>query len=230
MKNEVFVLLLLFMSFSAGATVYGSYPVEQEVKTESLDTEVELAVVYTGDKDVALDFSFQNSSLYNVSDRVEVVEPSTITKSPEGSGWKYLGEGRYAEIKKFEFEVRISEYRPDNTVRVPVSVEATSVSGGKSGTESPISGVTSHGFNIFLDPQLRPLDRETGTENSVDWKREVEEKKDQSSEQNESSSETYKQKQNPNLSGEEKKQGFDTVTLVLAAGVVLMTLYVTLVV
>lgn len=218
-------------ALSASASVYSTFPYDQEQQSDDLSAELRLGVVNAGDRILELRFDTQDSEEYNVSLPEKVaLKPSEITESPEGEGWKYLGNGKYADIQEFSFSVDISRYRESNRIDIPLQISASPKSdSGIEGSSASISQETTHDYTIFLDPRLRPLERETENEKQVYYENTGEEslpeewRDDGSGTENESKD--YKANGTDENTGERDKNGVDTVTMILVLAIIVATGY-----
>lgn len=226
MRFKLLLIAVIFLTGVSSASVYGTFPEELEKQSDSLNTELGVGIVNAGNQELKINFRFADSRLYNVSGPEEVVlKPVEVTSSPEGEGWKYLGEGKYARIQEFSFDVEISEYRDSNRVDIPLQIEASPTGDTGGSSSSPVSQVTSHNFTMFLSPQLRPLERQTQMEKEVYWEDsggdEVpEEWRDDEESSPETGSKTYKANETDKITGEGEKNGPGTVTMMLVIGIV----------
>lgn len=226
----LFSLALLY-TVSTSAAVYGTFPYELEQQTDELSTEIRLGVVNTGDQTLQLEFTAPDSQEYNLSASGQQLPPSRIVETPQGEGWKYLGNGRYAEIREFSFQVEISRYRDSNRIDIPLQVTASPADSAEKGATSPVSQVTSHNYTIFLDPRLRPLERETEREKDVQWEGSGDSVPDEWTEEGSvdeplNSSKDYKPNQTEEFTGERDQRGVNTVTMILALAIIACTGYV----
>jgi hypothetical protein len=237
-KKILLLLLVFFFTFQVSATVFGTFPQQLEKNSDSLSTEIGLGMINAGNSELKVEFSSPESDEYNISLPDEVVlEPSTVTESPEGEGWYYLGDDQYAKYKDFSFDVEISQYRKSNTVHVPLQITANSKNFG--GT-APVSRFREYNYTVYLNPSLRPLDRQGNErdeplyweeeDSSVpeEWRESSAETGTESREGNISEasnqSEDYKSRQKEQSTGE--KEGTQPVTLALVAGIVLTAVYI----
>jgi hypothetical protein len=234
-RNLLLSLLVFLFVFQASATVFGTFPQQLEKQSDDLSSEISLGMINAGDSDLVVEFSSPDDSEYNISLPENVVlESSAVSSRPEGSGWYYLGNNKYAEYEEFSFPVEISEYRKNNRIDIPLRITARS--GEQSGT-SPVSRFREYNYTVFLNPNLRPLDRQGDVrdkplyweeESSVpdEWKEadESSENEQKSSENSSNQSQNYKASGTDELTGETGENS--TFTLVLAAGIVLTTAYI----
>jgi hypothetical protein len=234
-KKILLLLLVFFFTFQVSATVFGTFPQQLEKNSDSLSTEIGLGMINAGNSELKVEFSSLESDEYNISLPDEVVlEPSTVTESPEGEGWYYLGDGRYAKYKAFSFDVEVSQYRKSNTVHVPLQITANSKNFG--GT-APVSRFREYNYTVYLNPSLRPLDRQGNErdeplyweeeDSSVpeEWRQSADtESREGNISEASNQSEDYKSGQKEQSTGE--KGGTQPVTLALVAGIVLTAVYI----
>lgn len=239
MKKNIIILLIIFLfTFQASATVFGTFPQQIEKNSDSLSTQIGLGMINAGNSELEIEFSSPESKEYNISLPEKIVlEPSTVTESPEGEGWYYLGNNRYAKYEEFTFDVEISEYRKSNTVHVPLQITANSKNFG--GT-APVSRYREYNYTVYLNPNLRPLDRQGNERDQpLYWEEEDSsvpeewrenstetgaESRDSNTSKGSNQSEDYKSRQEEELTGE--KGGPEAVTLALVAGIVLTAVYI----
>ncbi|MFB6215601.1 MAG: hypothetical protein ABEJ72_01310, partial [Candidatus Aenigmatarchaeota archaeon] len=109
-----------------------------------------------------IDLSAQESSEYNVtfSDREFKLSSTGLTSTPEGSGWYYLGDGKYTGTRNVSVRVQISRYRDSNILTIPVELTAKPVSGSDRGVSSRVLRVRTFDFRAVLSPSLIPQSRE----------------------------------------------------------------------
>lgn len=233
MNRKITILVVfLFFTFQASANVFGTFPQQLEKNSDTLSTEIGLGVINAGNSDLIIEFSSPETEEYDMSLPKRVtLEPSSVTKTPEGEGWYYLGDGRYAEYEEFSFDVEISEYRQSNTVHVPLQISANSETA--EGT-APVNRFREYNYTVHLNPRLRPLSREGDEsdeplyweeESSVpeEWGEDEQESEKTSSNSSERS-EDYKSGQEQESTGE--SGGPEAVTLALVTGIALTAIYI----
>lgn len=247
-KSRILLVVvgLLFLISNVQASSFGSFPYEIEKQSSDLQLDYRIGFVNPSQDTLQVTLSSEPSSEYNISFTEKTFEiPPGVTNDPTGSGWYYLGDGRYAKIHEKSFQVDISKYRDDNRVVFPIRVEAASTGSGGTDTDSrsQLIQVRNYNYRAQIDPNLRPEERpEEDSESSWRdnfWQEEnPENQQDFNLEQNKSSNqEQQTQKSNINQTNEasDKEQveksgsdsgGLNNTTIVLILGIVVSVAYI----
>lgn len=211
--------MLLFLPLAAG---FGSFPVNSQKTTGNLEADFRIGMVNPGDTPVRVQLSSWESKNYNVSfPRKSLrVESSEVTSNPSGSGWYYLGDGRYAEVEYLDFTVTASESRDSNDLEIPVTVRAASSESSGTAVSSNLVYIREHLFRLYVD---RKIPEKESSDKDPTWV-EVEDNSTSGSGNVQTNgsraSNNYKQ-------GRESKDngGADSTTLVLLVAVIAMAIY-----
>lgn len=241
------VLASVFVILSSGvsSTSFGSFPVKAEKKSTDLDIEYRIGLINPGGEPLEVKLSAEESEEYNVtfSQKKVTVSPSK-TSNPSGSGWYHLGDGEYTRGHEVSFQVDISRYREDNSLEIPVRLEAIASGAGSGGSNSTsrLVQVRTYTYTAEIAPFLRPEDRpEQDTDGSWResfWQEEqpTADEEDfnlnqsQSSNQEEQNQTRERSLKNQNRSGKEardsEKSGINQTTLILFAGILVSAGYI----
>lgn len=218
--RKSFLVAAVLLYITSSAAVIGVYPVQDEKHSDTMSGKFRLGIINTENESVKFRFSAGKSSRYNVSFEKNPVflEPSEVTENPSGSGWYHLGNGRYARQHTVDFQLTVRDYK--SSIDVPVTVYASK--GGGGGTAKMVY-VREHSFSLKLSDSLKPI--ETG-ESDPEWAftpSKDGEKEDTAEEGEKNRSETtYKSDE-----GEEEDGGeeINPVTVILLAGIVILSAY-----
>lgn len=232
-KKILLPILLITLSLSATAFSFGSYPVEESKFSSSLNTTFSLGLLNPNQDNITVLISTEESTQFNTSlPKTVVIPPSPATTNPEGSGYYYIGDGKYAKITKANFKISTHIYRDSNTIHVPVTVEAFP----QETTGSDVRQLRDHIFTFNVDPSMTPIDPPTKNNDSTTLNfsesRKEDSNKKTSRKQNNSventvrnqtnGSKTYKAEENQT----ENQGGLNTTTMILIAGILGSTYYI----
>jgi hypothetical protein len=218
-------LLFSLLLFIPAATSFGSFPVQSQKTSQDLSANFTLGLVNPGDTAAEVRLSAGESGNYSVKfpSRSLEVSPSRVSRNPSGDGWYHLGDSRYVEVRYVDFTVEASPGRESNSLEVPVTVEASAISGSDASVSSRLVYVREHTFGLEVNRRLQQDDDEERSEGGIEWI-EIEdgEESDRSDTSSSESVKNYKQ-------GEQSKDtggsGVDSTTVVLLMLVIAMAMY-----
>jgi len=225
LRKLVFAAFFFLVIGEVAGLGFGAYPVQIEKQTDSYSSVFSLGVVNPGNDTVNVTFGTEESDIYNVSfeDNPVQVEPGEVTRSPEGSGWYSLGDGRYVERSEIDFRVDVQKFQ--NRIDIPITVRATPSETPEKGGE--VIYVQEYNFRLFPSEVLKPEGDKERSKGEI-WKIEEESEADERGENTNSEgvnlSETYK------FDPEEKQDGgeegdINLVTMILLTGIAAMSFY-----
>lgn len=233
MRKLILLLSLIVLTSGALSVTTGIYAKNNQKNIGSMETTFTIGIVNSEGSPINLTLSGRNTSVYRLSyPSSTIIQPSRPTTNPEGSGYFYIGDGQYLKKSEIEIKVEVKEYRPE--INIPIEATAFRRMGRARGSLlSRTAYVRDFNFTLELDDSLKPIDygrtekeddngwRETSTEDLAE--RETETDSSEPLEPEDTGSKTYKPEQEQTKSGE---GGINTVTMMLAAGILLTAVYI----
>lgn len=163
---------LLFLTSNILGASFGTFPYQIEKQSSDLELEYRIGFINPSSNPVEVSISSSESEEYNAafSEKEFQISPSN-TDNPSGSGWYHLGGGKYTKIHQTSFRVNVSRYREDNSLSIPIRIEAAEIRGNtaNSGSRSKIVQVRNYNYRAEIDPSLRPQDRPE-TDSDSNWR------------------------------------------------------------
>lgn len=129
-SGKILIFLWMFLlSISLGSAAgWGVITQNTDAEISSLERNYTLGLVNTGSRAVELSLSSSQSPDYDIEfeDPNILLEPSTTTKSPEGSNWFYSGGGEYTNVTYTSFSFQASDDRSSNDLNFQIFVSERS--------------------------------------------------------------------------------------------------------
>lgn len=162
-KKFIYSSLLIFVLPTVFGATFGSFPYQIEEETDDLKASYKIGLINPGQVPLDITLSAESMPVYNASfsENDFRLKPSK-TKNPTGSGWYYLGDGRYTKIRKVDIEVHISKYREDNSVDIPLTIRAETGQQAQQdgGSEASTVQIRDYMLQAIIDPRIRPETRD----------------------------------------------------------------------
>lgn len=236
---------LIFLCSSMYAASFGTFPYQIEKQSSDLELEYSIGFINPSSNPVEVTLSSEDSKEYNLTFSQEEFQiPSGTTDEPSGSGWYHLGGGEYTKIHQESFQVDVSRYREDNSLSLPVNIEATTIgnSSENEGSRSRIIQVRNYNYRAEIDPNLRPENRpekdsdsswrdnfwqEDNSNSQEDFNLKQNKSSNQEQQDDDSKQET-ETKQNSSIQEESDSEDslFNKTTLMLVAGIIVSLSYI----
>lgn len=230
MRNKTILMLALIIFLPlASADVLMELP-KQDSNIDSLQKNYNLGFVNTGSESINLTLNSSSQTDLSISHPQGIIlQPSEITSSPEGEGWYYLGDQRYAKIQYVDFEAAIP--RNTNTRSHEFDLSISRVYETKRSRPN-VETVQEAGFTIFstsenIDTGFQESSKDTETE---DQTQNVEKEKEEHSqfENSGSPNETADNasRTSPSDQLENPSSSVDGVTILLVLGILLAVAWI----
>jgi hypothetical protein len=238
---------------AAGAG-FGSFVYTSSKQTEQLSSTFQLGIVNLGNSPQQVTLSFASSDNVSVSFNQTSfrLPPSQITETPLGSGWMYLGDGRYAKPTKIPVELIVNKSADKRVHTGVVTVESRAVStSNTAGTKQDVVQIQQHELKIRslsarldvdstpepkqdVDDPLwtAPTDNETSDDTGGEEEDQTADNKTETtgSTSNQDAEQDAARQPERNITQQDAStsgdDGVDTVTIVLATGILLSGLYI----